>query len=122
MPQYDLNLRDYWRILRKRKWLVGLLTLAFGAMAFAFAEFQRPEPIYQATAVVKFERTTTLVGLMVETIAISSGDNMATQAAVVRSFSVLERAAKILGLIPPDTEPEVIKQNPRYIQLVSDLR
>lgn len=122
MTQYDLNLRDYWRILRKRKWLVGLITLAFGAMAFAFAEFQRPEPIYQATAVVKFERTTTLVGLMVESIAISPGDNMATQAAVVRSFSVLERAAKILGLIPPDTEPEIIKQNPRYIQLVSDLR
>lgn len=122
MTQYDLNLRDYWRILRKRKWLVGLVTLAFGAMAFAFAEIQQPEPVYQATSVVKFERTTTLVGLMVETIAISPGDSMATQAAVVRSFSVLERAMKILRLVPPDLESDAIKRNPRYLQYVSDLR
>ncbi|HSB67772.1 MAG TPA: polysaccharide biosynthesis tyrosine autokinase [Candidatus Methylomirabilis sp.] len=122
MSQYDLNLRDYWRILRRRKWLVAMVTLAFGAMAFVFAEIQRPDPVYQATTVVKFERTTTLVGLMVEAIAVSPGDTMATQAAVVRSFQVLERAARILRLIPPDVDSDAIKQNPRYVQLVSDLR
>jgi polysaccharide biosynthesis transport protein len=122
MSQYDLNLRDYWRILRKRKWLVGLVTLAFGAMAFTFAEMQRPVPIYQTTAVVKFERTTTLVGLLVESISISQGDNMATQAAVVRSFPVLERAAKIMRVIPTDLDSDAVKRNPRYIQLISDLR
>ncbi len=37
MTQYDLNLRDYWRILRKRKWVVAFMTLAFGGMSFAFA-------------------------------------------------------------------------------------
>jgi uncharacterized protein involved in exopolysaccharide biosynthesis len=72
--------------------------------------------------VVKFERTTTLVGLMVEAMAVSPGDSMATQAAVVRSFPVLERAARLLRLIPPDQDSDSIKQNPRYIQLVSDLR
>ncbi len=122
MTQYDLNLRDYWRILRKRKWVVAFMTLAFGAMAFAFAEIQRPDPVYQSTAVVKFERSTTLVGLLVETISVSSGDNMATQAAVVRSFPVLERAARLLHLVPPDITSDAIKQNPRYVQLISDLR
>jgi succinoglycan biosynthesis transport protein ExoP len=122
MTQYDLNLRDYWRILRKRKWVIAFMTLAFGAMAFAFAEIQRPHPIYQSTAVVKFERTTTLVGLLVESISVSGGDNMATQAAVVRSFPVLEHAAKILHLIPPGTTSDAIKLNPRYVQLISDLR
>ena len=32
MPQYDLNLRDYWRILRKRRWSVALVTAAFGLL------------------------------------------------------------------------------------------
>jgi capsular exopolysaccharide synthesis family protein len=122
MAEYDLNLRDYWRILKRRKGIVAIMTLLFGVMALAFAEIQRPDPIYQTTAVVKFERTTTLVGLLVESISLASGDNLATQSAVVRSFSVLERAAKALGLIPPELDSDAIKRNPRYVQLVSDLR
>lgn len=122
MAQYDLNLRDYWRIFRRRKGIIAIVTLAFGAMAYTFAEVQKPHPIYQATAVVKFERATTLVGLLVETISLSSGDNITTQAAVVRSFSVLERAAKGLGLIPADLDSEAVKRNPQYVQFLSDLR
>jgi len=122
MAQYDLNLRDYWRILRKRKWTVGLITLAFGFMAFTFAELQQPAPVYQATSVVKFERSTTLVGLLVESISFGTGDTTATQAAVIRSFSVLEGAAKALHLIPSDLPTEAIRQNPRYVQILSDLR
>jgi succinoglycan biosynthesis transport protein ExoP len=122
MPQYDLNLRDYWRILRKRAWSVVAITAAFGAFALLFAEVQKPDPLYQATAVVKFERTTTLVGLLVETISIAQGDTLATQAAVIRSFPVLERAAKTLRLIPDTLDSEAIKQNPRYVQMLSDLR
>jgi capsular exopolysaccharide synthesis family protein len=122
MTQYDLNLRDYWRVLRRRKWSVLLVTVAFGVMAYGFAYVQKPVPIYQSVAVVKFERTTTLVGLLVETIAVSTGDNMATQAAVIRSFPVLERAAKMLGMIPDRLDSDAIKQNPTYVQFISDLR
>jgi succinoglycan biosynthesis transport protein ExoP len=122
MPQYDLNLRDYWRILRKRLWSVALVTVAFGLLALLFAEVQRPDPLYQATAVVKFERTTTLVGLLVETISLSQGDTPATQAAVIRSFPVLERAAKTLRLIPATLDSEAIKQDPVHLQLLGDLR
>jgi len=122
MPQYDLNLRDYWRILRKRVWSVAAVTAAFGVLAFLFAEIQKPDPLYQATAVVKFERTTTLVGLLVESISLSQGDTLTTQAAVVRSFPVLERAAKALHLIPETLDSEAIKQSPAHVQLLSDLR
>ena len=122
MAQYDLNLRDYWRILRKRKWSVAFITLAFGGLAFLFAQAEKPSSLFQATTVVKFERATTLVGLMVETISLAQGDNITTQAAVVRSFPVLERAAKALRMIPPDMDFDTLKQNPRYIQLLSDIR
>lgn len=122
MPQYDLNLRDYWRILRKRMWSVAAVTAAFGALALLFAEVQKPDPLYQATAVVKFERTTTLAGLLVESMSFSQGDNLSTQAAVIRSFPVLERAAKALRLIPAALDSEAIKQNAMHIQVLSDLR
>jgi capsular exopolysaccharide synthesis family protein len=122
MPQHDLNLRDYWRILKKRWWSVAAVTVAFGVFALLAAEIQKPDPVYQATAVVKFERTTTLVGLLVETISLSQGDSLATQAAVVRSFPVLERAAKTLQLIPPTLGSDAIKQNPQYVQALANLR
>jgi capsular exopolysaccharide synthesis family protein len=122
MPQYDLNLRDYWRILRKRTWSVAAVTAAFGALALLFAEVQKPDPLYQATAVVKFERTTTLASLLVESMSFSQGDNLSTQAAVIRSFPVLERAAKSLRLIPATLDSEAIKQNPLHVQVLSDLR
>ena len=122
MPQYDLNLRDYWRILRKRMWSVVLITVAFGVLALLFAEVQKPDPLYQATAVVKFERTTTLANLLVDSISYSQGDTLSTQAAVIRSFPVLERAAKALRLIPAALDSEAIKQNPMHVQLLTDLR
>ena len=122
MPQYDLNLRDYWRILRKRVWSVAAVTVAFGALALLFAEVQKPDPLYQATAVVKFERITTLANLLVDSMSLSQGDSMSTQAAVVRSFPVLERAAKILRLIPSALDSDAIKQNPMHVQLLTDLR
>jgi len=118
MAQYDLNLRDYWRILRKRKWSVAFITLAFGGLAFLFAQVEKPSSLFQATAVVKFERATTLVGLMVETISLAQGDSITTQAAVVRSFSVLERAAKAFA--PPDRihgqviDPATVAVVPRH--------
>ena len=52
MAQYDLNLRDYWRILRRRWQVVAAVALAFGGMAYVLSEVQKPDPIYQATAVV----------------------------------------------------------------------
>ncbi len=122
MPQYDLNLRDYWRILRKRVWSVAAVTAAFGALALLFAEVQKPDPLYRATAVVKFERTTTLANLLVDSMAFSQGDTLSTQAAVIRSFPVLERAAKNLRLIPSGLDSEAIKQNPMHLQLLTDLR
>lgn len=122
MAQYDLNLRDYWRIVRKRKWTVTFITATFALMAFAFAEVQRPDPVYQAVAVVKFERSTNLVGLLVETFSFGTGDTTATQAAVIRSFAVLERAAKGLRLVPAGLDSEGVRQNPRYLQILSDMR
>lgn len=122
MPQYDLNLRDYWRILRKRAWSVVLITVAFGALALLFAQVQQPDPLYQATAVVKFERTTTLASVLVDSMAFSQGDTLSTQAAVVRSFPVLERAAKTLHLIPATLDSDGVKQNPVYVQLLTAMR
>jgi capsular exopolysaccharide synthesis family protein len=121
-PEYELNLRDYWRIFRRRKVSIIGLTLLFGLLALGFAWLNRPAPLYQAVAVVRYDRSMTMSGFMVESMAASPGDAMASQAAQIRSFPVLARAAKALDLIPPDQDAEAIARNPHYTEIMADLR
>ncbi|MGH7377157.1 MAG: GumC family protein, partial [Candidatus Methylomirabilales bacterium] len=122
MAQYEINLRDYWRIIRRRKTVVIAVLLAFAAFSALLAELQRPHPVFQAVASVRVERTSTLTGLLLENITWSSGDNLATQAALIRSFPVMERAARRLGNIPPDLTSREIRSTPRTLQAITDLQ
>ncbi|MGH7380424.1 MAG: GumC family protein, partial [Candidatus Methylomirabilales bacterium] len=122
MAQYEINLRDYWRIIRRRKTVVIAVPLAFAAFSALLAELQRPNPVFQAVASVRVERTSTLTGLLLENITWSSGDNLATQAALIRSFPVMERAARRLGNIPPDLTSREIRSTARTLQAITDLQ
>ncbi|MEK7853479.1 MAG: AAA family ATPase, partial [candidate division NC10 bacterium] len=122
MAQYEINLRDYWRIIRRRKLIVIAVPLAFAAFSALLAELQRPHAVYEAVASVRVERTSTLTGLLLENITWSSGDNLATQAALIRSFPVMERAARRLGNIPPDLTSREIRSTPRTLQAITDLQ
>ena len=121
MPEYTLSLRDYWRILRKRKGVVFFTTLALGFFSFAFANMRKPVPMYSATASVKYEKTYTFTGLYLETMSWSSG-GLETQAAIIRSYPVMERAAKKLGYIDPNLTSEQIRSDERLMEIVLRLQ
>lgn len=106
MAQYELNLRDYWRVIRKRRTTIIVMVLGLGLGSAIFTEVRRPEPIYVATAMVKFEKTSTIAGLFTEVFTFSPGDTIATQTEVIRSYPVMEGVAKELGRIPKDAGEE----------------
>jgi uncharacterized protein involved in exopolysaccharide biosynthesis/Mrp family chromosome partitioning ATPase len=122
VAEYQLNLRDYWRVIRRRKGITIIVTALFALFTFFLAQLQRPTPIYEASASVKFERSTTLAGVLTEVVSVSAGDSMATQAAIVKSFPVLERVAKALGLIPARLSPGAVRESERYLQVLSELQ
>ncbi len=62
MAQYEINLRDYWRIIRRRKAVVIAVPLAFTAFSALLAELQRPHPVFQAVASVRVEKASNLTG------------------------------------------------------------
>ena len=100
MLQPELNLLDYWRILKKRKYTIAgtaalVVLVATGAIAY-FA----PPPQFEAMARVKFDRSKTFEGLLVQEYSFSYSDEMGSQVEVVRSFPVLEAVAKRLHLLP----------------------
>lgn len=119
MAQYEMNLRDYWRIIRRRRVIILMSALLVALFAFWFA--WQKEPVYQATSAIKFEQSTSLTGLLVEVLSFSPADTIETQAAIIRSFPVMEQVAKRLGELPTTMPPEAIKESRAYTGVVDAL-
>ena len=97
MAQYEMNLRDYWLIVRRRRMIIIASTVLVAALSFGFA--RQKVPIYQATTAVKFEQSTQLSGLLVEVLSYSSADSIETQVTIIKSYPILEEVAKRLGYL-----------------------
>lgn len=122
MAQYELNLRDYWRILRKRKNIIIITTVLLSLFTFILSEFRKAPPLYTATSQVKIEHSSSLAGLFVELFTFSTGDNLATQAKIIKSFPVMVRVAQKLGKIPEETTLEEIKLSEIMLRIISNLQ
>ncbi|HEY3130392.1 MAG TPA: polysaccharide biosynthesis tyrosine autokinase [Acidobacteriota bacterium] len=104
MAQVEVNLRDLYRVLRKRKWIIIVAPVLMGLATYTFTE--APPPIYQAETLVRITRSTTLAGLMTQVVSYSPYDNMATQRMIVTSQPVLLDVARRLNLIKPGDDPQ----------------
>ena len=97
MAQYEMNLRDYWLIVHRRRTIIIASTVLVALLSYGFA--RQKVPLYQATAAVKFEQATQLSGLLVEVLSYSSADSIETQVAIIKSYPILEEVAKRLGYL-----------------------
>ena len=61
MPQYDIDLRDYWRIIKRRKAVIALMVLLVGVCSYGFAKLKEPTPMFRASTTIKIEQTTNMV-------------------------------------------------------------
>ena len=102
--QYDLNLQDYLRILRRHWKVVAGCALLVGVLTMLLTP--RVKPVYEATARVKWTRSDNITGLFLESFAWSPGDDLSTQAQIIRSKPVALKAAQRLGRIPPEATPD----------------
>ncbi len=120
MPKYDLSLRDYWRIIKKRRLIIIFTFLAMTIFSFISATLTKPTPIYKASATLKFEPQQ---GSYVQGYGYgTSTGSIETQAAMIKSYFIMELAAKKLGLIPADVTPEGVRNSPEYINVIMDLK
>jgi succinoglycan biosynthesis transport protein ExoP len=99
MAQYDINLREYWRIIRKRKAFIILITTVLTLFSVALAIIRAPSPIYEATCSIKFEKSVSPLGLYTQFISWGSGSEIETQMAVIKGYPVFEKAASAMGLM-----------------------
>ncbi|MDD5347348.1 MAG: polysaccharide biosynthesis tyrosine autokinase [Candidatus Omnitrophica bacterium] len=135
MPQYELNLRDYLRIFRKRKVVIVVTFVLVSLSSIIF--LTTGEKVYRSSALVKIEQRKTIAGLLTEMIVYSPGDVMTTESQFVSSFPVvlnvalrtgklkdewihgLQGGGEIAYIEPEDVRPEYIEE---VNQVVSDLQ
>ena len=122
MAQYDINLREYWRILKKRKFVVIFTAIVLGLFSTAFAVFRAPTPIYMSVCSIKFEKETTVEGLFARTLTWSGGDDIETQISIIKSYSVFEKVAERLGIIKKTETPADSPTRARNINLIDGLQ
>jgi succinoglycan biosynthesis transport protein ExoP len=122
MAKYDINIRDYLRIIRKRRTIVITAVVFCTVSSYLFALFASPEPRYQATSAVKVERVTDLTTLLYGRVSWTLWNNVTTQAVVITSFPIIERTAKEMGLIPEKTSLAEIRNTEKYLRIITSLQ
>ena len=104
MAQYEVTLRDYWRILRRRKGIVLFTAFLLGLFSFVLSSIWQPVPIFKATA--KLQINSTQSSGPASYFQVSSDDDVETQMAIIKSFRVMERVGKELGFLEFATTAE----------------
>ncbi len=121
MAQYDVDLREYWRIIRKRKTSILILVALVGICSYGFAKFKEPEPLYEAVAAIKIDRSTNMASLLSGSYWLQS-ENMQTHAYIVKSFPVLAHAAILLEMLPRDISFDEIRSNEDHLAVIEQLK
>jgi|GEM_PF-99932 len=110
MAQYEVTLRDYWRILRRRKGIVVFTAFLLGFFSFVLATMWQPIPIYTAEAKVQLiSGQQSIANLYLEAYgAGGGGDDLETQMSVITSFPLLKLVVRALN-IPAETEDDTAR-------------
>lgn len=104
MPQYELNISDYLRIIRKQK---ALIISTFVAVTLASLFYTSKQPSwYEAKTTVKIEERKTIAGLLTEWIAYSPGDIMASASRIITGFPVMKKVALRMEMIDENASQE----------------
>jgi tyrosine-protein kinase Etk/Wzc len=121
MAQYDVDLRDYWRIIRKRKTYIIFLVIIVGICSLGFAKFKEPVPLYEAVAAVKIDRSANIGSILTGTYW-NQSENMDTHVYIIKSFPVLAIAGQLMGKIPKDLTLDDIRSDKKHLSVIQQLK
>jgi polysaccharide biosynthesis transport protein len=121
MAQYEIQLKDLIRIVRKRRNIIVFSTVSLAILSFMFALIQSPSPLYRATAKVKYDKSQTLTGMMPSSFYFSPYSNIKSQTKVITSFPVVKEAAKEVGIIDKNIDEEEILNSQELMRRISTI-
>ena len=121
MAQYELNLRDYWWIIRKKKFVIILSTLMLGSFSFIFAYSRKPVPVFETSASLKYEKPVS-GGMAFAQYTQAGGGDLATHTELIKSYNTIELAAKRMAWINPNLSSEEVRNDEELMIMIRDLK
>lgn len=115
MPQYELNIRDYLRILRKRKFAI-IATFLIVSVASHFFFSQKKTILYEASTTIKIEEHKTIAGLLTEWVVYNPGNVMESEAKAIKGYPVMQKVALLRQMIGEDTSREETSRTVNRLQ------
>lgn len=100
MQRYELNIRDYLRIIRKRR-LVIIFTV-FAVTIGTFFYTSKQPTIFASSTTIRIVNRQTMGGLLTDWIVYSPADEMESETKIINSYQILSAVAGKLGMIPKD--------------------
>jgi len=122
LAQYDINLREYWRILKKRKLVVILITIILSIFSVSYAILRAPTPVYRTTCSIEFEKENTVEGLFATTVSFFESDDIATQISIIRGYPVFRRVSEKMGLVRPGAATEEEPLGAQVVAVIEGLQ
>ena len=119
---YELNLEEYWQVILRRRFIIIFCAMSMGVFSWIFTWLNQPPALYSSSASVKIEPASTLAESLLRGRSYRPTDDMSTQLALIQSYTLMERVAKRLNMIPEELTSEEIRVNPDYIDKVLDLK
>ncbi|MDA2923436.1 polysaccharide biosynthesis tyrosine autokinase [Acidobacteria bacterium AH-259-L09] len=96
MAEFEFDLRDVFRVLRRRKWVIFWSPILVGTLTYWLSAM--PSPVYEAESLVKISRAAAnMQALLIEALSWYPGDNIATQSQIITSQKIKARVALRLG-------------------------
>jgi succinoglycan biosynthesis transport protein ExoP len=121
LAQYDINLREYWRIIKKRKITVIFTAVILCIFSTFFSILRAPTPLYTSSCSIKFEKQTSMEGVFQRAFSWSGGGELDTLISVLNSYSVMKQVAEKLGKIPKYSGQEGSLLQSNVVTKVQDL-
>ncbi len=121
MAQYDVDLRDYWRIIKKRKASIVFMILLVGICSYGFAKFKEPVPLFEASSAIKIDRFSNMASILTGEYWQQS-ENMVTHAYIITSFPVLCETACNLRWLPEKISADEVQNSQKYLAVVRRLK
>ena len=101
MLQYELNLRDYIRIVRKRKLVIVFSILLFSLVSVF--QMRSHKPIYKASTTVQVQERNSVAGMLTDVMVYSPGDIMETQSRIIKGYPVMLKVCRRMGYVSETT-------------------
>lgn len=116
MPEYELNIRDYWLILRRRR-LVAIAVFVIVLMCMIIYT-KSQTVLYKASTTVRIMEHKTLGTLLTGLMSEVPTNMVDTEVKIIKTRPVLERVARELNLIPKKAADREIYEAISYLSSI----